>query len=256
MKKLFLPLAIIALLSLSCKKESLQPDILDNSEVNSSELRSSETLLNKEVLILFEAKSHKPAPGLQPVDWKISYLGKETIVELSRAHSYLVEYIINLQDFLENYPVEEFYYLNVHKEFITKLQLSLVLKQNLETGIEKLNNAKIELARYQMLQKVFEDMDLALQDKGMTFHITEDSIEPVLDIGRRKKKAKALREQLKLYVKDGEDLLIEANSEYSILEAGKVEVAKVVLEKIIERIGKSTPEKVDTYLDEEFELIN
>lgn len=249
MKKLFLPLAIIALLSLSCKKESLQPAVLDNSEVNSSELRSNETLLNKEVLIRFQAKSHRPAPGLQPVDWKINYLGKETISDLSRAHTYLVEYIVTLQDFLESYPVEEYYYLNVHKEFITKLQLSLILKQSLETGIEKLNNANLERSRYKMLQKIFEDMDLALADKGMTFNITEDSIDPIIDIGRRKKKAKALREQLKLYIADGEDLLLEANSEYSLLEASKIEVAKIILDKIIERIGKSSPDKDMPFLE-------
>ncbi len=256
MKKLLLPLAIIALLGLSCKKQSLEPASADNLETNSFEVRSSEALLNKEVLINFEKIEHKPAPGLPPIKWKVSYSGKSTRSEISRAHSYLVEYIINLQDFLELYPVEQFYYLGVHEEFITKLQSSLVLKQELEKGIEKLNNADLELSRYQMLQKIFEDMDLALSEKGMNFEVTEDSIEPVIKIGRRKKKAKALRDQLKLYIADGEDLLLEANVEYSILEAGKIEVAKVVLEKINERLGKSLPEGTENDLEKEFEFIN
>ncbi|MFT6068113.1 MAG: hypothetical protein ACJAT2_002360 [Bacteriovoracaceae bacterium] len=256
MRKLLIPLAIIAFLGMSCEKQSLEPTSLDNSGVSSSELRSSEALLNKEVLIKFEEIEHKPAPGLQPIKWKVSYLGKKTITELSRAHSYLVEYIINLQDFLELYPVEQFYYLGVHEEFITKLQSAMVLKQELETGIEKLNNANLERSRYQMLQKVFEDMDLALSEKGMKFEVTEDSILPIITIGKRKKKAKALRDQLKLYIADGEDLLLEANSEYSLLEAGKIEVAKVVLQKINDRLDKSLTDKDENYLDKEFEFIN
>ena len=107
-----------------------------------------------------------------------------------------------------------------------------------------------------MLQKIFEDMDIALSDFGMTFKVSEDSIEPIVDIGRSKRKAKALRRQLKLYIADGEDVLIEANSEFSILEAGKIEVAKAVLQKINDRLDKAFSEATETYLDKEFEFIN
>lgn len=263
---MLLPLAIIALLGFSCKKESLRPENVDLPGVSAEQLqaspkeleevRSNEALLNKEVLIIFKAETNKPAAGLLPIDWKVDYAGKKTIEDISKAHTYLVDYILDLQDFLEEYPVESYYFLGIHKEFITKLQLALVLKQNLETGIEKLNNAELEKARYQMLQKIFEDMDIALSDFGMTFKVSEDSIEPIVDIGRSKRKAKALRRQLKLYIADGEDVLIEANSEFSILEAGKIEVAKAVLQKINDRLDKAFSEATETYLDKEFEFIN
>ncbi len=244
---MLLPLAILAFLSSACEKESLRPEEnnlpgVTTEQIQASpkelqEVRMNETGLSRNASIIFTPEKNKPAPGLQEVDWKVSYKGKVNLQDMDEAHSLLVDYIIDLQDFLEDYPAEKFYFLGIHKEFITKLQLALILKQNLETGIQKLNNAKIEQARYQMLSKVFEDMDRELEERGMTFKITEDSIEPVVSIGNSKKKAKRLARALKQYITDGEELLVEANSEYSLLEAGKIEVAAVVLEKINEELN-------------------
>lgn len=246
MKNIILPMTLVVLLGSACKKESLRPEDSQTSKEVSEQLqvapkdiqdiRISEVNLNRNASIEFKPEKHKPAPGLQPVDWKVSYTGETEIEEMENSHTLLVEYIIDLQDFLEEYPVEKYFFLGTHKEFITKLQLAMALKQNLETGIEKLNNAELEKARYQMLQKAFEDMDRELEERGMTFNQTEDSLEPVLTIGNSKKKAKRLARHLKLYIADGEDLLLEANSEFSILEQGKIEVAQAVLEKILERI--------------------
>lgn len=247
MKKMLLPMAMLVLLNTACEKQSLRPEEnnvpgvtaeqLQVSPKELQEVRINEASLSRHASIKFTPEKNKPAPGLQPVDWKVSYLGETTVEDMESAHSLLIEYIIDLQDFLEDFPAEKFYFLGVHKEFITKLQLSMALQQNLETGIEKLNNAELEKARYQMLQKVFEDMDRELEERGMTFKQTEDSLEPVLTIGNSKKKAERLARHLKQYIADGEDLLEEANSEYSILEQGKIEVAQVVLEKIEERIN-------------------
>tara|TARA_Y100000590_G_scaffold281237_1_gene316023 strand:+ start:59106 stop:59852 length:747 start_codon:yes stop_codon:yes gene_type:complete len=247
MKKMLLPLAIVVLLGSSCEKESLRPEEnnlpgVTTEQIQASpkelqEVRMNEAGLSRNASIVFTPEKNKPAPGLQEVDWKVSYLGEVNLQDMDEAHSQLIEYIVDLQDFLEDYPAEKFYFLGVHKEFITKLQLALVLKQNLETGIQKLNNAELEKARYQMLQKAFEDMDRELEERGMTFKQTEDSIEPVVTIGNSKKKAKRLARALKQYITDGEELLAEANSEYSLLEAGKIEVAAVVLEKINEELN-------------------
>lgn len=244
---MLLPIGLLILLSSACEKESLRPEEnrlpgvtseqLQASPKELQEVRVNEIGLSRNGSIVFAPEKNKPAAGLQPIDWKVSYLGEANIDDMNDSHSMLVEYIIDLQDFLEEFPAEQFYFLGVHKEFITKLQLSLALKQNLETGIEKLHNAELEKSRYQMLQKVFEDMDRELEERGMTFKQTEDSLEPEVTIGNSKKKAKRLARALVQYIADGEDLLEEANSEYSLLEAGKIEVCKVVLDKINERLN-------------------
>lgn len=247
MKKILIPIVLVLVLNTSCKKESLRPEdnrvlgvTSEQLEISPKKLqgvRSNEAGLTKSAAIVFTPEKNKPAAGLQEIDWKVSYEGETNLNDMNDAHSMLMEYIIDLQDFLEEFPVEQYYFLGVHKEFITKLQSSLALKQNLETGIEKLNNAEIETARYQMVQKVFEDMDRELAERGMTFNKTEDSLEHVVDVGRSKKKAKRLARALRQYIADGEDILEEANTEYSLLEAGKIEICKVVLEKINERIN-------------------
>ena len=246
MKKMLFPITLLVFLSSACEKESLRPEAnqvpgvkeeqLQASPEKLGEVKINEAALLKEGAVKFTNKNNKPAAGIPETDWKVDYLGDTNIEEMSRAHTLLVEYIIDLQDFLEAYPVEQYYFLNVHKEPITKLQLSLALKTNLEVGIEKLNNAELERARYEIVQRAFEDMDRELEERGMTFKKTEDSLEPVVDVSS-KKEAKRLARHLKQYIRDGEEILSEANVEYSLLEAGKIEIAKGVLKEIEERLN-------------------